>query len=177
MTSEATGTEQAKGTPASEPQPHVRIMDGRQRRQVTIASALVVCVAFVAMAIARNNYDLWAPKFYVIELVVATLASILAGCLDGMEERGYRWASTYLTQSDSLLFEVVRLLPVAACRAAIMTACLSIVNATVVPTLIFRETVEMPVLAVPIRFLADIPQCILLCLIVLLVVDRKSARS
>ncbi|MBP3892469.1 MAG: hypothetical protein J6D34_00330 [Atopobiaceae bacterium] len=176
MSRETTGAGQAQDA-AEIKRSQDCVMGRKQRRAVTIYSALVVCVAFFAITIARNNYNLWSPEFFVIELVVALLSSLLASRVTGMEERGFDWAAQYLTPNDGLAFKILRLLPVATCRAAIMTACLSVVNATVVPMLIYRETVAMPVLAVPIRFLADIPQGILLCLTVLLVVDRRVPRD
>ena len=177
MAKETGGTEQVESMPEAELQPGAFVMDRKQRRTVTIASALVICLAFTAMTVVRNNYDLWCPELFVIDLVVAMISSILASQVTGMEERAYDWASRYLTPNDGLAFRILRLLPVATCRAAIMTAFLSVVNATFIPMVIYRETIEMPVLAVPFRFLADIPQGILLCLAVLLAVEWKAKRA
>lgn len=152
-------------------------MSARQKRTVTIASALVICVAFVAMTIARNNYNIWSPEFIALDAVLAFVGSFIASKTLDLEEPGMRWAAKYLTPSNGLAFRVVRMLPMATGRAAIMTAILSVVNATVVPMVFYRETVEHPILSVPVRFLADIPQAVLLCLAVLLVVDWRTRKK
>ena len=151
-------------------------MSARQKRTVTIASALVICIAFVAMTIARNNYNIWSPEFIALDAVLAFVGSFIASKTLDLEEPGMRWASKYLTPSNGLAFRIMRMLPMATGRAAIMTAILSVVNATVVPMVFYRETVEHPILSVPVRFLADIPQAVLLCLAVLLVVDWRARK-
>ena len=144
-----------------------------QRLLVTVLSAVVVSIAFQAMHMARNNYSLWRLEFTALELAVALVASFVANLVGrNIDERGYEWAAGYFPARKGLAFELLSALPSATLRGAIMTACLSIPNATFVPMVIYRETVKAPVLSVPIRFLADIPQAILLCALVFVLVKR-----
>lgn len=153
-----------------------RVVAAHPRSVVTVASAVLVSVVFQAIAIARNNYTFWSPEFTGIELSIALLASFVASRVRGMDERGEAWASSYAEQG-SWLHRLLRLLPAVAARAAILTAALSVVNATVVPMLLYRETVVVPVLAVLLRFLADIPQGFVVCLVVRLLVERACSRE
>lgn len=153
--------------------PEVQLLDREQWTRVATLCALVISIAFQAMTIARNNYTLWNPEFIAIETVVAIASSLLANlAMGGLEERGAAWARTYVHEGNGLLYRILAALPLSAVRAAIMTACLSAVNATLVPIVLFRETVEMPPVAIVIRFLADIPQAIFLCLVVYLLFTR-----
>ncbi len=153
-----------------------RVVAAHPRSVVTVASAVLVSVVFQAIAIARNNYTFWSPEFTGIELSIALLASFVASRVRGMDERGEAWASSYAEQG-SWLHGLLGLLPAVAARAAILTAALSVVNATVVPMLLYRETVVAPVLAVLMRFLADIPQGFAVCLVVRLLVGSTCARE
>ena len=157
-------TEETKGTMAP--------LTRRQRLVVTVASAVVVAVAFQAMTIARNNYNLWRLEFMAIEVATTLVGSILANLVGGMEERSEAWAARYVRPEQGFWYRVLANLPLATVRAAIMTALVSIPNAAFIPQAIYRETVVMPPLAVIVRFLADIPQAILLCLAVLMLVRR-----
>lgn len=153
-----------------------RMLVRRPGRSVTILSAVLVAVLFQAITMARNNYSLWRLEFTALEVGVALLASFAAELVRGLDERGEAWAATYVS-ADTPLYGLLRVLPAVAVRAALITACLAVVNATVVPMVIYRETVELPVLAVPVRFLADIPQGFVACLAVRLLVDGLSAAA
>ena len=153
-------------------------LTARQRRTLALVSALVVAVAFQGMTIARNNYSLWRPEFTAIELAVALVASFVAGLVVGrFEQEGPAWAARYVDEDAGWPYLVLGLLPAASVRAAVMTALLTPVNAVAVPVLIYRETVAAPLLAIPVRFLADIPQAILLCLAVMLVLRHRWQRA
>ena len=153
-----------------------RILTARPSLSVALLSALFVSVAFQAMTIARNNYNLWRLEFMAIEVCVAVASSWVGGVLAGSDERGDAWTSRY-ARCGSRLHGLLRVLPSVAVRAAVMTACLAVVNATAVPMLIYHEVVVAPVLAVPIRFLADIPQGFALCLAARLLVDMVVRRE
>lgn len=144
----------------------------KQRLVVTVASAVVVAVAFQAMTIARNNYNLWRLEFMALEMATTLVGSFLANLAGGIEHSGAAWAARYLRPEQGFWYRVLANLPAATVRAAIMTALVSIPNAAYVPVAFYRETVELPPLAVVVRFLADIPQAILLCLAVLMLVRR-----
>lgn len=149
--------------------------DGLTRRQklvLTIGSAILVAVAFQAMLMARNNYSLWRFEVTAYEMGLALVGSLLANLVPGLDDRGRQWASTYEDLNKNWLNHLNAILPGVLVRAALMTLCLSAVNATVIPLNIYRETVELPVLAVFVRFLADIPAAVLLCLIVRIAVGR-----
>lgn len=144
-----------------------------QRLLVTVISAVVVTIAFQVMHMARNNYSLWRFEFTALELAVALVASFLANIIGrDIEERGYAWAAGYFPAQKGLAFDLLSACPAATLRAAVMTACLSIPNATYVPMEIYRETVKAPVLTVIARFLSDIPQATVLCILVLVLVKR-----
>ena len=145
---------------------------------LTIVSAVVVAVAFVAMTMVRHNYDHLPLEFVAIELAVALVASFVASMVSkGLDERGAAWAAKYVQPGPGPLYTLMSVLPSVATRAAIITACLSIPNATYVATELFRETVVMPPLAVLIRFLADIPQALLLCLAVRMALQRSRSKE
>ena len=144
----------------------------KQRLVVTVASALAVAVAFQAMTIARNNYNLWRLEFMAVDVAATLVGSFLANLAGDIEGRGEAWASQYLRPEQGFWYRVLANLPAATVRAAIMTALVSIPNAAFLPVAIYRETVELPPLAVLIRFLADIPQAVLICLAVLMLVRR-----
>lgn len=144
----------------------------RPRLVVTIASAVLVALAFQGMTMARNNYNLWRLEFMLPEMALALVSSIAANAVKGLDERGRAWARDFAGLDGGLPFRIVSLLPSAAVRGGIMCACLSAINATVIPTVIYRETIGNPVIAVIVRFLADIPQAVFICLMVRLVVDR-----
>ena len=142
---------------------------------LTIGSAIAAGLACVAIATARQGWANWQLELVGIDLAAALVASFLANLVRGMDERGAAWAATYVSPdapSKQGLYHVLSVLPGVAVRAAMMTACLAAVNATIVTTMVFRETVVLPPLAVLIRFLADIPQVFAVCLVVRLLVDR-----
>lgn len=147
------------------------------KRSLTIGTAVIVAVVFQAMTMARNNYSLWRLSFMGLELAVAVASSYAANAVKGLDARGAAWARSYLDDESSLLFKITAALPAAAARAGIMCACLSAVNATVVPVAIYRETIGNPVIAVIVRFLADIPQAVFLCLLVMLAIDHLVERE
>lgn len=153
-----------------------RALVARPSLSVALLSAVLVSLAFQAITMARNEYIIWRFEFTALELAVAVASSLAAGAFRGLDERGEAWASGY-AQPGSWAHGVLRVLPSVAARAALMTACLALVNATVVPTFIYHEPVEGPVLAVPVRFLADIPQGFLLCLVARLSVDALERRE
>lgn len=144
---------------------------------ITVASAILVSVVLQAVTIARNNYNLWRLSFMAIELSVALVSSFAANYVRGIEERAKAWAQSYVPEETSWLYKLLSVLPVATARAAIMCACLSIPNATVIPMVIYRETVALPPVAVIVRFLADFPQCVIICAAVMLVVDRLASQE
>ena len=91
-----------------------RNLTKRQRLVVTIASALVVAVAFQLMTIVRNNYPTWDFTFMAIEWVVALVASFAANGVHGMEERGRAWAANWIPSQTGLAYRVMADLPSAA---------------------------------------------------------------
>ena len=144
---------------------------------ITVASAILVSLVLQAVTIARNNYNLWRLSFMAIELGVALVSSFAANYVRGIEERAKAWAQSYVPGETSWLYKLLSVLPVATVRAAIMCACLSIPNATVIPMVIYRETVVLPPVAVIVRFLADYPQCVIICAAVMLVVDWLASQD
>ena len=148
-------------------------------RSLTVGCAVIVALVFQAMTMARNNYSTWRLSFIGLELAVALASSFAANAVKGLDARGESWARIYLSNESSLLFKIMAALPAAAARGAILCACLSAVNATVVPVVIYREEIGNPVIAIIVRFLADIPQAILICLLVTLgiryLVRKKAA--
>lgn len=149
----------------------------REKLVVTVVSAIVVALVFQGITMARNNYSAWRFEFTAIELVVALAASFAANLVPGLDERGHAWAQANLLAPGSLANRLVQVLPAVLVRAALMCACLSIPNATYVPMVIYREEVASPVLAVIARFLSDIPQAVVACLAVLLLVQRHYRRK
>ena len=147
-------------------------MGRKKKLALTIGSAVAVGLAFVSIATARQGWAHWRFDLVAIDLAAALVGSLLANLARGTEERGATWATSLMGQSEGGLYHLLSVLPGVAVRAAIMTACLSALNATVVTTEVFRETVVLPPLAVLIRFLADIPQAFVVCLVVRLLVDR-----
>ena len=146
---------------------------GRKKKiALTIGSAVAVGLACVSIATARQGWVYWRLELVAIDLAAALVGSLLANLVKGTEERGAAWAAS-LVQGEGGLYHLLSVLPGVAVRAAIMTACLAACNATVVMTEVFRETVVLPPLAVLIRFLADIPQAFVICLVVRLLVDRS----
>lgn len=143
-----------------------------QRIVLTVGSAVAVALAFQGMMMARNNYNLWRLEVMAYEMGLALAGSLLANLVPGMDELGKRWAAPYESLNSGWFTHLVSILPGVLVRAALMTICLSAVNATVIPMNIYRETVELPVLAVFIRFLADIPTATILCLAVRYAVER-----
>lgn len=144
---------------------------------VTVASAIAVSIVLQAVTIARNNYNLWRLSFMAIELSVALISSFAANYVRGIEGRSRAWAQSYVPDGTGWLYKLLSTLPVATVRAAIMCACLSIPNATVIPIVIYRETVALPPVAVIVRFLADFPQCVIICTAVMLVVDWLASQE
>ena len=144
---------------------------------ITVASAILVSLVLQAVTIARNNYNLWRLSFMAIELGVALVSSFAANYVRGIEERAKAWAQSYVPGETSWLYKLLSVLPVATVRAAIMCACLSIPNATLIPIVIYRETVMLPPVAVIVRFLADLPQCVIICTAVKLIVDWLAAQD
>lgn len=143
-----------------------------QRIVLTVGSAVAVALAFQGMMMARNNYNLWRLEVMAYEMALALAGSCLANYVPGMDELGQRWAAPYVRLNSAWFTHLVSILPSVLVRAALMTIFLSAVNATIIPVNIYRETVELPVLAVFIRFLADIPTATILCLAVRYAVER-----
>lgn len=143
-----------------------------QQIALTVGSAVAVALAFQGMLMARNNYSLWRFEVMAFELGLALAGSLLANLVPGMDERGRQWAERYQSINARWLSYLLNILPGVLVRAALMTLCLSAVNATIVPISIYRETVDLPLLAVFIRFLADIPTATCLCLAVRCAVER-----
>lgn len=162
---------------ASEELSYTGKLTRKQLLLVTVISAVVVALAFQGMHMARNNYSLWRYEFTGIELAVALVASFVANLFGDMDERGYAWAAGYLPARRGLAFDILAALPFSTVRAVLMTACLSIPNALIVPTVIYREEVKAPVLSVIVRFLADIPQAIILCTLVFVLVKCLSGKQ
>ncbi len=144
---------------------------------ITVASAILVSVVLQAVTIARNNYNLWRLSFMAIELCVALVSSFAANYVRGIEERAKAWAKSYVPDETGWLYKLLSVLPVASVRAAIMCACLSIPNATLIPIVIYREAIMLPPVAVIVRFLADLPQCVIICTAVTLIVDWLAAQD
>lgn len=144
---------------------------GHRLTVITIASAVLVSVALQAITIARNNYSLWRISFMGIEIAVALASSYAANLISDAEDRGRSWAKSYVPEGSGWLYTLLAAVPPAGVRSAVMCTCLSVVNATIVPIFIYRETVANPVAAVIVRILADLPACFFVCLVVLLVVD------
>lgn len=142
-----------------------------QRLVVAVVCAVVVALALQGITMARNNYSLWRLEFTAIDVVVALVASLAADLVGGLDERGHRWAQDNLLKPGTFAYRVVQALPSALVRGALIAACAAIPNATYVTMVIYREKVESPVLAVIARFLSDIPQAVLLCLVVTLLVQ------
>ena len=149
---------------------------GRRKLPLTIASAVVVALLFQAKTIAYNNYSMWRLSFMAIEWCVALLGSSCANLVRDMERRSEDWAASYVPTREGWLYRLLSVLPAATVRGAIIAAFLSIPNATVMPTMIYRETIGNPVVAVIVRFLADVPTAIVICVAVRLVVDRHFAK-
>ena len=150
-------------------------MERKKLIAITVGSAIAAGIVCVAIATARQGWLNWRLELVGIDLAVAVVASFLANLVKGMDERGAAWASAYVSpddQSKRALYHVLSILPSVAVRAAIIAACLAAFNATIVMTMVFREAVVLPPLAVIIRFLADIPQVFAICLVVRLLVDR-----
>lgn len=149
---------------------------GRKKLAVlTVGSAIAAAIVCVAIATARQGWVFWRLEQVGIDLAAALVASLLANLVKGTDERGAVWAATYVSPDDQGkrgLYHMLSILPSVAIRAAIITAVLAAFNATIVMTRVFRETVVLPPLAVLIRFLADIPQVFVVCLVVRLLVDR-----
>ena len=144
---------------------------------ITVARAILVSVVLQAVTIARNNYNLWRFSFMAIELSVALVSSFAANYVRGIEERAKAWAKSYVPDETGWLYKLLSVLPVASVRAAIMCACLSIPNATLIPIVIYREAIMLPPVAVIVRFLADLPQCVIICTAVTLIVDWLAAQD
>lgn len=149
----------------------------KERITLALLSAVVVSLAFQWILMARGNYETWRIEVTAIELVVGLVSSLVASVFDGLDERGAVWAAQYVPERKGTLYHLLSILPATAARAALMTACLSIPNATVVPTLIYHEEIGFAPVAVLVRFLADIPQAIVLCLAVRLFVEWHAKRA
>ena len=141
------------------------------RLKLIALSAVLVASAFQWILMARGNYEVWHFEIAAVELVVALVASFVASIFDGLDERGAQWAAQFVPSREGALYHVLSILPSVAARAALMTACLAIPNATVIPPLVYREEVGFAPVAVLMRFLADIPQGFALCLVARLFVD------
>lgn len=153
------------------------IDDRRYLLKLTVASAIVVAVFFQSKTIAYNNYNLWRFTVMGIECGVALVGSFAANLVRGMDERGEAWAASYVTSRKGWFYHLLSLLPAAAVRGALITALVSIPNATFIPLTIYREDIGNPVIAVITRFLADIPLAIVLCVVTKLVLDGYLARK
>lgn len=151
--------------------------DARKRQLViTVATALFTAVVFQAKTMAYNNYSLWRIEFMAIEWLVALAASFGANLAGDRDERGANWAASFVPTREGWLYQLLSKLPAAVLRGAIITAFLSIPNATVVPTMIYRETIGNPVIAVIVRFLADVPTGIVCSLLSRHVAERRMDR-
>ena len=169
----ATGDVQAK--PVSSQDGKRAGMGRKKAIALTVGSAIAAGIVCVAIATARQGWVYWRLELVGIDLAAALVASLLANLARGMDKHGAAWAATYVSPDDPSkqgLYHVLSVLPGVAVRAAVMTACLAAFNATIVMTMVFRETVVLPPLAVLVRFLADIPQVFAVCLVVRLLVDR-----
>ena len=149
----------------------------KQRIVTVVVTAVVVAIAFQAILMARGNYDVWRFEVVAIELPVAIVAAFLTLPADKLDAWGAEWAAQYAPSRTGALYRVLSVLPTVAVRAAIMTACLSIPNALIIPPVVYREEVAFAPVAVLVQFLADIPQGIALCLAVRLFVERWFARQ
>lgn len=146
---------------------------------LTVVSAVAAALVCVSIATARQGWRNWRLELVLMDLGAALVGSFVANLFKGLDERGTAWASTYVSPNaprGRVLHHVLSVLPGVAVRAAVMTACLAAVNATAVQALVFREEISMPVLAIPIRFLADIPQVFAVCLLVRLLAERYAQR-
>ena len=138
------------------------------------ACAIVGAVVLEAMAIARNNYGSWDFRVTAVEFVVGMVALLLARAIPA-DERAASWLQSWTLPQDSLAMRLLARVPVATARAVVMTALLSILNVCVVPQLLFYETVDSLVARTIVRFLADVPACWTICLLVPLAMEQFAA--
>ena len=153
------------------------VFDRKRQLMLTAVSAIVVAVAFQAKTMAYNNYNLWRLEFMAIEWLVALAGSFGANLVRDVDERGVAWADSYVPARTGWLYDLLRMLPAAAVRGALVCAFVSIPNATVIPIVIYRETIGNPVIAVLMRFLADVPLAIVLCLAVRAVMEWRLGKQ
>ena len=149
----------------------------RQRIAVVALTAFMVAVAFQWILMARGNYEVWRFEVIAIELPIAFVVAFLTLPVDRLDAWGAEWAAQYLPKREGMLYYVLSILPTVAARAAIMTICLSIPNVLLIPPFVYREEVAFAPVAVLVRFLADIPQGIALCLAARLLVEYRFARK
>ena len=149
----------------------------KQKLILTVVSALVVATALQGKAMAYNNYSIWRLEFMVLEWAICLAGSFGANLVAGMDERSEAWAASYVPARTGWLYDLLRKLLPAVVRGAIIAAFASVVNATAVPTLIYREDIGNPIIAVITRWLADVPTVILVCLLVRLVLDWRAAKA
>ncbi|MDI9589547.1 MAG: hypothetical protein QM302_00620 [Acidobacteriota bacterium] len=142
-----------------------RLPRGR-RMLLALITALVVSVAFVGMTMARNNYASWNWEFFACETGVAVIAATCGYLCGSMDERGVRWADGYLASDNGALRILLSNLVPAGFCAVLMTLALAVLNVAYVSTALFHEEPLGIPMGILMRFLADIPTCLVLCLAV-----------
>lgn len=147
----------------------------RGRLRDEIVCAVVGAVVLEAMTIARNNYGSWDFRVTAAEVVVGLVALLLARAIPA-DERAASWLASWTLPQDSLAMRLLRRVPVATARAVVMAALLSVLNVCVVPAAFFYETVDSLVVRTIVRFLADVPACWAICLLVPIATECLAAR-
>ena len=157
----------------------VDLIDGDKRwcRIATAAMAIAMALFLQWKMMAYYNYSLWRVEVIAIFMIVALMSSFAASLIGGLADRGRAWASSYVSDSSSWLYDLLSVLPAVAVRAAVMCACLSVANVVVVTSNTYREDVGFYPAAVLVRFLADYPQSVLVCLAVLYVIRWLASRT
>jgi hypothetical protein len=150
--------------------------DGRLHARTAVSAAAVATLVCVGMAVVRYNYGHVRLTFLAADFVAAFVGSLAAGLVRGMDARGVAWAQAWGVTEGTRAFAVMRALPGALVRAAVMQLPLAAVNATYVAADIYHETVELPVLEICARYLGDMPQVLLACLVVELAARWLNAR-
>lgn len=149
----------------------------RPKLTMPLVCAILASVVFQAVTIARNNYKTWSFESMAIMIGIAFVSLLACNLIPGIDERSEAWGRGYVPSGEGALYKLLSVIPATLVRAAIMCACLSVANATYMPVHIYHETIVSPIIAIPMRFLADIPQAFLLCLIVRLLFDEMAWRD
>ena len=150
----------------------------QNKRRVTIAlvSAVLIAALFMYQTVVRGRYDKCPPTFVALELGVAVVSALMSCMVTRMDEYGRRWADRAAYAEDgswrAIAYRVLAVMPSVVVRAVIICACLAAVNATVVASVIFGDKILFAPVAVLVRFLGDIPQALLICFIVEMVLRR-----